>query len=71
LQQRKKESERSLFSVSTGWVAAPNPAYELRVRSLMPGSLLVDLKLNVNTTVAHRLRSILQVLLTDSTGKRS
>lgn len=70
LQRLPQKSEQSLFAISTGWVTAPTPAYELRVRSLMPGSLLVDLKLNVSTTMARRLRSILLNLLIDSPAKR-
>ena len=71
LQRLPQKSEQSLFAISTGWVTAPNPAYELRVRSLMPGSLLVDLKLNVSTTIARRIRSILLNLLVDPPAKGS
>jgi hypothetical protein len=71
LQRLPQSSTYPLFSVSTGWITAPKPGYELRVLSLMPGSLLLDLKLNVSTTVARRLRSVLLNLLTDSPGKSS
>lgn len=69
LQRLTQKSTHPLLSVSTGWITTPKPAYELRVLSLMPGSLLVDLKLNVSTTVARRLRSVLLNLLTDSPGE--
>jgi uncharacterized protein YjbI with pentapeptide repeats len=71
LQRLPQKSAQSLFAISTGWVTAPNPAYELRVRALMPGSLLVDLKLNVSTTIARRIRSLLLNLLVDPPAKGS
>jgi len=70
LPARRQEPKLPLLSFSTGMVEAPNPAYELRVRSLM-GSLLVDLRLNFSTTLARRLRGILLELLTGSSGKLS
>jgi uncharacterized protein YjbI with pentapeptide repeats len=71
LPQLSQKSPQPLFLVNTGWVTTPVPAYELRVRSLMPGSLLVDLKLNFSTTLVSRLRSVLLTLLTDSRNKPS
>lgn len=69
LPARRQEAKLPVFSFNSGMVEAPNPAYELRVRSLM-GSLLVDLRLNFSTTLALRLRSILQDLLIDTSRKR-
>ncbi|HYX50969.1 MAG TPA: pentapeptide repeat-containing protein, partial [Ktedonobacteraceae bacterium] len=70
LPARRQEPKLPLLSLSTGMVEAPNPAYELRVRSLL-GSILVDLRLNFSTTLVRRLRGILLDLLTDSSSKRS
>lgn len=71
LQRVAQRSQQSVFSISSGWVSTPESSYELRVRSLMPGSLLVDLKLNFSTTLVRRIRSILLDLLTDPAAKRS
>jgi uncharacterized protein YjbI with pentapeptide repeats len=71
LQRLPQKSQQSLFSISSGSVTMPTPSYELRMRALMPGSLLVDLKLNFSTTLARRLRSILLDLLIDPPAKRS
>lgn len=66
----RETSTPSIFSVSTGLVNNPNPSYELRLLSVLPGSLLVDLRLNFSTTLATRLRAILLNLLLDSAAKR-
>jgi uncharacterized protein YjbI with pentapeptide repeats len=67
----RPESKPPVFSISTGMVNSPNPAFELRMLSVLPGSLLLDLKLNFSTTLASRLRGILLNLLTDSSVKGS
>jgi uncharacterized protein YjbI with pentapeptide repeats len=67
----RSEPKPPVFSLSTGMVKNPNPAYELRMLSVLPGSLLLDLKLNFSTTVVSRLRGILLNLLDDSSVKRS
>jgi uncharacterized protein YjbI with pentapeptide repeats len=67
----KQTSNLSIFSVSAGIVNNPNPGYELRLLSVLPGSLLVDLRLNFSTMLATRLRAILLNLLLDSSAKRS
>ncbi len=69
LPEKLEKTQHSVFSVSSGLVTSPNPAYEFRVRSLMPGSLLVDLRLNFSTTLVQRIRSILLLLLTGSSEK--
>ena len=66
----RQESRPSIFSVSSGMVNNPNPGYELRLLSVLPGSLLVDLRLNFSTTLATRLRGLLLNLLLDSPAKR-
>lgn len=71
LQRVSEEAALSLFSVKSNSVTKPNPSYELRVRALMPGSLLLDLKLNFSTTFARRLRTILLTLLGDPPRKLS
>jgi uncharacterized protein YjbI with pentapeptide repeats len=71
LPEKLENTSHSVFSVSSGLVTSPKPAYEFRVRSLMPGSLLVDLKLNFSTTLVQRIRSILLVLLAGSSEKSS
>lgn len=67
----RSEAKPPFFSISTGMVKSPNHAYELRMLSVLPGSLLLDLKLNFSTTLASRLRGILLDLLVDSSAKRS
>jgi hypothetical protein len=67
----RQEPRPSIFSVSSGMVNSPNPGYELRLLSVLPGSLLVDLRLNFSTTLATRFRKLLLNLLLDSPAKRS
>ena len=67
----RQESKPTIFSLSAGMVNNPNPAYELRMLSVLPGSLLFDLRLNFSTTLATRLRGILMNLLLDSSAKGS
>ena len=62
-------SDPPIFSLSAGKALGPTPSYEFRVRSMMPGSLILDLKLNFSTTFIERLRSTLVSLLLDSSRK--
>jgi uncharacterized protein YjbI with pentapeptide repeats len=71
LERLPQVSSQSIFSVSTGLVTTPNPAYQLSAQVLLPKSYLIDLKLNFSTTIARRLRSLLLNLLMDSPSKRS
>lgn len=64
-----KASVPPVFSIFSGKVTSPTPSYEFRVRSMMPGSLMFDLKLNFSTTLIERLRSTLVGLLLDSPRK--
>lgn len=59
----------SLFSVSLGF-SPDNPAeYGLKLRSLMPGALLVDFRLQVSTVLVSKFRKILvDILKTDRKG---
>jgi uncharacterized protein YjbI with pentapeptide repeats len=66
-----QQIQAPIFSVRAGLVKSPNPAYELQVKTRMPGSLLVDLRLAFSTTLIHRLRGILITLLIGSKDKRS
>ena len=67
--EQSQETPRSILSISSGWESTSKTSYELRVQSLMPGSLLLDLRLNFSTTLAQRLRSIVLLLLTNPTTK--
>ncbi len=59
----------SVFSARAGLVTQPSPAYELRLLSLFPGSILVDFRLDISTALAGKLRKVILDLLSDSTGK--
>jgi len=63
------QSSHRLLELRSGFVKKPSLGYELQLRSLMPGSLLIDLRLNFSTSVLQRLRKILLDLLDDSSGK--
>jgi hypothetical protein len=73
--QREKESPNHLFpsqqmqrrnqllSISAGLTPDSPRRYEIQVRSLLPGSLLVDLQLQVGTQVIGKVRKIILDLL--------
>ena len=63
------QSSHRLLELRSGFVKEPSLGYELQLRSLMPGSLLIDLRLNFSTSVLQRLRKTLLDLLDDSSGK--
>lgn len=69
LPAKVKAPQHPVLSVSSGRVDKPNPAYEFRVRALMPGSLLVDLRLNFSTTLVQRIRGVLLTLLAGPPAK--
>ncbi|HEV7644223.1 MAG TPA: hypothetical protein VGO50_09805 [Pyrinomonadaceae bacterium] len=66
-----RKTNQSLISFSSGMITKPTPAYEFRVKALIPGSLLMDLRLNFSTTFLRRLRGVLIDILVDSKRKRS
>jgi uncharacterized protein YjbI with pentapeptide repeats len=63
------KSSHRLLELRSGFVTKPSLGYELQLRSLIPGSLLIDLRLNFSTSLLQRLRKILLDLLDDSSDK--
>ncbi|CAA9307119.1 MAG: hypothetical protein AVDCRST_MAG68-944 [uncultured Gemmatimonadetes bacterium] len=52
-----------LFSYSMGFTSGKSRAYELKARALLPGSLLLELRLEISTGILRPFRRILLKLL--------
>ncbi|HEX4964025.1 MAG TPA: pentapeptide repeat-containing protein [Thermoanaerobaculia bacterium] len=63
LPSQQTQRRNQLLSISAGLTPDSPRRYEIQVRSLLPGSLLMDLQLQVGTQIIGKLRKIILDLL--------
>jgi hypothetical protein len=63
-EENTKQGGENLFSISTG--PSEDQRYMIQVRSILPGSLMVDLKLDFSTRLAGKLRKAIVDILSIS-----
>lgn len=65
----QSSAPESVFLFDLGAKAASDDSYQLRLKSLLPGSLLFDFRLQVSTQLVGRMRKAL-IALSDSPSKK-
>jgi|GEM_PF-2516375 uncharacterized protein YjbI with pentapeptide repeats len=60
---RQPRRSRKLFSYSMGFDPAATSLYRVKARAMLPGSLLAELRLDVNTVILARFRRVLVELI--------
>ncbi len=63
---QRESGDNQVFAVSAGFVPAKTAEYELSVRTLLPKSLLLDLRITLNVSLFTKARGVLVQLLTSS-----